>query len=68
MNHRCPLCNKPVEASSGEQSGQSDCLPFCSERCKFVDLGAWLDEEYKIVCELQPHGLNGDSEVELQPF
>jgi endogenous inhibitor of DNA gyrase (YacG/DUF329 family) len=22
--------------------------PFCSERCKMVDLGKWLNEEYKI--------------------
>ena len=68
MNQRCPVCNKSVEASSDEQSGRSDFLPFCSERCKFVDLGAWFDEEYKIACGLQPHGLKDDSEVELQPF
>lgn len=24
-------------------------FPFCSERCKLVDLGAWLDEAYRIV-------------------
>ncbi|MCE7910268.1 MAG: DNA gyrase inhibitor YacG [Candidatus Brocadia sp.] len=23
-------------------------FPFCSERCKLVDLGAWLDEKYRI--------------------
>lgn len=23
-------------------------FPFCSERCKLIDLGAWLDEEYRI--------------------
>jgi endogenous inhibitor of DNA gyrase (YacG/DUF329 family) len=23
--------------------------PFCSDRCKWVDLGAWLDEDYVIV-------------------
>ena len=23
-------------------------FPFCSERCKLVDLGAWLDETYRI--------------------
>ena len=22
--------------------------PFCSERCKLIDLGAWADEEYRI--------------------
>lgn len=46
MLHRCPICRKPVETSSGEQS---ECFPFCSERCRLVDLGAWLDAEYRIV-------------------
>ncbi len=23
--------------------------PFCSERCKLIDLGAWLDSDYKII-------------------
>jgi len=55
MNHRCPACDKPIEASSGEQSDQSECFPFCSERCKLVDLGAWLDAEYRIASGVQPH-------------
>jgi hypothetical protein len=28
--------------------------PFCSERCKLVDLGKWLGEEYRISEPLQP--------------
>jgi uncharacterized protein len=24
-------------------------FPFCSERCKLVDLGKWLDSEYKVI-------------------
>jgi len=63
MNHRCPACDKPIEASSGEQSDQSECFPFCSERCKLVDLGAWLDAEYRIVSELQPHQGGDTSEA-----
>lgn len=23
-------------------------FPFCSDRCKLIDLGSWLDEEYRI--------------------
>jgi len=52
MNHRCPLCDKPVKASSTEW------FPFCSDRCKLVDLGVWLDAEYRITCEVQPEQLN----------
>ncbi len=38
---RCPICKKPTRA--GEKS-----FPFCSERCKLIDLGAWADERYRI--------------------
>ncbi|MHC4244103.1 MAG: DNA gyrase inhibitor YacG [Planctomycetota bacterium] len=34
-------------------------FPFCSKRCKFIDLGEWLDCEYKLVSKLQPQ----DSDV-----
>jgi endogenous inhibitor of DNA gyrase (YacG/DUF329 family) len=27
--------------------------PFCSARCKLVDLGNWLDERYRISCPLR---------------
>lgn len=39
----CPTCEKPVEW--GEQS---PARPFCSERCKLIDLGAWAAEEHSI--------------------
>ena len=39
----CPTCKAPVEW--GEQSPYR---PFCSERCKQIDLGAWASESYRI--------------------
>lgn len=38
--------------------------PFCSERCKLVDLGKWLGEEYRISSPLAPEHFEGmpDSE------
>jgi hypothetical protein len=54
MNRKCPACNKPVEATSDKKTDESNCLPFCSERCKLVDLGAWLEEEYKIASQVGP--------------
>ena len=39
----CPTCNKPVEWTEA-----SRWKPFCSERCKLIDLGAWADESYSI--------------------
>lgn len=39
----CPTCGKAVEWAQ-----QSVYRPFCSERCKTVDLGAWASEKYRI--------------------
>jgi uncharacterized protein len=40
---RCPTCQGPVVWSAA-----SPFRPFCSERCKNVDLGAWASERYAI--------------------
>lgn len=34
--------------------------PFCSERCKLIDLGQWATEKYRIPVEEQDHGLDLD--------
>jgi len=53
MKRRCPVCHKIVNISVQEQSEKAKFFPFCSRRCKLVDLGAWLDAKYKIISELQ---------------
>jgi len=40
----CPTCNKPVQRAVAAP----DPFPFCSTRCQMVDLGRWLDEDYRI--------------------
>ncbi len=42
----CPVCSKRVEWSP-----ESAFRPFCSERCKTRDLGAWANNEYRIPSE-----------------
>jgi uncharacterized protein len=39
----CPICGKRVEWTP-----QSTWRPFCSERCKLLDFGAWANESYRI--------------------
>jgi endogenous inhibitor of DNA gyrase (YacG/DUF329 family) len=39
----CPTCGKKVEWSE-----KNPFRPFCSERCKKIDLGAWAEEKYVI--------------------
>jgi len=42
FTRRCPICAKSF------QPDQSEALPFCSPRCKQVDLGRWLGEQYNL--------------------
>lgn len=39
----CPTCQKPVVWSA-----ESKFKPFCSERCKLIDLGDWASEKHAI--------------------
>src|SRR5262245_35669687 len=41
----CPICNKPVDQPP---EGQASSYPFCSERCRLIDLGRWLAGKYQI--------------------
>jgi uncharacterized protein len=41
----CPICGKPISA---------DNRPFCSPRCKTIDLGRWLDGDYRLPSEDEP--------------
>ena len=36
---RCPICRKPADPKH---------RPFCSKRCALLDLGRWLDSDYRI--------------------
>lgn len=42
----CPTCGRTVEWVE-----TSRWRPFCSERCKLIDLGKWLDGKYQIPVE-----------------
>ena len=42
----CPICNKPAAPRAHNPSS-----PFCSPRCKTLDLGKWLNEEYRVPVE-----------------
>ncbi len=43
---RCPVCGKEVSPGDLE-------MPFCSERCRIVDLGNWASEKYVISIPLE---------------
>jgi uncharacterized protein len=39
----CPICKKPVAPREANRA-----FPFCSDRCRLVDLAKWVGEEYRI--------------------
>jgi endogenous inhibitor of DNA gyrase (YacG/DUF329 family) len=39
---QCPVCDAQVRLES------TPTAPFCSERCRLIDLGRWLDEAYAL--------------------
>ena len=43
---KCPICKKDVAFGS-------PLMPFCSERCRLIDLGNWASEKYVISTPFQ---------------
>ena len=56
----CPVCQRQITYTSDVEV---PFRPFCSKRCKLVDLGRWLSEEYRITEEM-PTDLPGS---DVQP-
>jgi endogenous inhibitor of DNA gyrase (YacG/DUF329 family) len=50
MKLKCPICGKPVNVGDSF-------MPFCSDRCKLIDLGNWASEKYKIEGPASPQDL-----------
>jgi hypothetical protein len=51
---RCPICRREIPTNAQAPR------PFCSARCRAVDLGSWLDGQYRIsgpVEEVEDEGL-----------
>ena len=46
----CPICRKAVPADG-------PFIPFCSDRCRIIDLGNWASEKYTISTPVDPQTL-----------
>lgn len=59
MTVRCPICKKEVDLAS-------KLSPFCSDRCKLIDLGNWASGKYVISRPAEPEEIvrssNSDDE------
>ena len=49
---KCPTCGKQIEWKD------NPFRPFCSERCQLVDLGKWVEGEYRVPSEPLPQEPN----------
>jgi endogenous inhibitor of DNA gyrase (YacG/DUF329 family) len=56
---RCPICNRQMDGAS--RADWPD-LPFCSPRCRLIDLGRWLGEGYRFV----PESLEEPAEPDIE--
>ncbi len=50
----CPRCGEPT------QWEDNPFRPFCSERCKLIDLGAWANDEYRLPTQDAPQAENSE--------
>lgn len=57
---RCPTCKKLVAETSPD-------VPFCSDRCRVIDLGKWASGEYRITSPILDPDLLEDLERGLAP-
>ena len=44
---KCPICGAPTTWKDNPDR------PFCSERCRVIDLGNWASEEYRVELPLK---------------
>lgn len=50
LTTECPTCKKKVTYRPDEKESF---FPFCSERCKLIDLGRWFKEQHRISRSLE---------------
>ncbi len=60
MKIKCPTCKKRTEWQN------NPFRPFCSERCKIMDLGSWASEKYIIEGKLNDETNHKPSDKEVE--
>jgi hypothetical protein len=56
----CPICKKKV-AERDDPVSPNGFFPFCSDRCRLIDLGRWLGEKYQIPVKPEEDADKADS-------
>jgi len=53
---KCPVCKRRIQHENPD-------FPFCSERCRLIDLGKWAGDDYTIADEEPVPWESGDSDA-----
>lgn len=61
---RCPICNQLMWGAS---TGDWPQFPFCSPRCRLIDLGRWLSDEYRLKPDTTEEGTEDPQNSEEIP-
>ena len=56
----CPHCRRPAAPRA-----ENPAFPFCCARCRTIDLGAWLSEDYRVPVPPEETERDGVAEVQL---
>jgi endogenous inhibitor of DNA gyrase (YacG/DUF329 family) len=59
---RCPICDQTME---GQSTAEWPDYPFCSARCRLIDLGRWLGEKYAVASEAGGEAAERGAEMEI---
>jgi endogenous inhibitor of DNA gyrase (YacG/DUF329 family) len=62
MKSRCPVCDKVIDEATRQDSRDVKFYPFCSDRCKLIDLGKWFDGNYRIAVQANEEEESGEGE------
>jgi len=60
----CPTCGRALRVDLERPRERAPFFPFCSEGCRALDLGRWVDEEYRISEPRPAGGVGGGGDGE----
>ncbi len=61
---RCPICERVMDSQGSKEWPER---PFCSQRCKMVDLGRWLGGQYRVEIPPQEEDLEEIDDLAHSP-
>ena len=64
IKSRCPICSKGFEIATLQELPT---FPFCSDRCRLIDLGRWLSDDYALPERRNTDEIGDEDEMAEEP-